>query len=83
MDTTERPVIDEDGSGQPGILSAISNEMVRIYKDQSVPDVWRRVLGIVTDGLRSRRDEPGALGHDALTPEQTQSTMRACRPGPR
>jgi len=34
MDTTERPVMDEDGSGQPGILSAISNEMVRIYKDQ-------------------------------------------------
>lgn len=47
------------------------------------PDVWRRFLGIVTDGLRSRRDEPGALGHDALTPEQTQTTMRACRPGPR
>ena len=34
MDTTERPVIDEDSSSQPGILSAISNEMVRIYKDQ-------------------------------------------------
>ena len=34
MDTKERPVMDEDGSGQPGILSAISNEMVRIYKDQ-------------------------------------------------
>jgi AcrR family transcriptional regulator len=47
------------------------------------PEVWRRFLGIVTDGLRTRRDEPGALGRDALTPEQTQLTMRAWRPSPR
>ncbi len=47
------------------------------------PDVWRRFLGIVTDGLRARRDEPGALACDALTPEQTQSTMRAWRPSAR
>ena len=35
------------------------------------------------DGLRARRDEPGALARDALTPEQTQSTMRAWRPSAR
>ena len=34
METTERPVMDDDGSGHSGILSAISNDMVRIYKDQ-------------------------------------------------
>jgi len=44
------------------------------------PDVWRRYLGIVLDGLRTRRDEPTPLKRGALTPEQTQSTMRAWRP---
>jgi len=33
MDTTDPPAMHEDGAGQ-GVLSAISNEMVRIYKDQ-------------------------------------------------
>ena len=33
MDTTDPPLTQEDGAGQ-GVLSAISNEMVRIYKDQ-------------------------------------------------
>jgi AcrR family transcriptional regulator len=47
------------------------------------PEIWRRYLGIVTDGLRTRRDEPSPLQRDALTPEQTQSTMRAWRPGAR
>lgn len=46
------------------------------------PEIWRRYLGIVTDGLRSSRDAPSALGRPALTPEQTQSTMRAWRPAP-
>jgi len=46
------------------------------------PDVWRRFLTIVTDGMRTRRDEPTPLGHAPLTPEQTQGTMRAWRPGP-
>ncbi len=44
------------------------------------PEVWRRFLGIVTDGLRTRRDEPCRLEPDALTPEQTQSTLRTWRP---
>ena len=44
------------------------------------PEVWRRYLGIVTDGLRTRRDEPTPLQRGALTPEQTQTTMRAWRP---
>jgi len=44
------------------------------------PEVWRRYLGIITDGLRTRRDGPSPLEREALTPEQTQSTMRAWRP---
>ena len=41
------------------------------------PDVWRRYLTLVLDGLRSTRDAPTPLAHDALTPEQTQRTMSA------
>jgi len=44
------------------------------------PEVWRRFLGIITDGLRTSRDAPNALACDALTPEQTQTTMRSWRP---
>ena len=44
------------------------------------PDVWRRFLGIITDGLRAERAEPTPLQHDALTPEGTQATMRSWRP---
>ena len=47
------------------------------------PEVWRRFLGIVTDGLATRRDGPSALKRPALDPEQAQSTMRAWRPGGR
>ncbi len=47
------------------------------------PEGWRRLLAIVTDGLRTRRDEPDELGHEPLAPEQTQLPMRAWRPGPR
>jgi AcrR family transcriptional regulator len=44
------------------------------------PEIWRRYLGIVTDGLRARRAEPSPLQRPALTPDQTQCTMRAWRP---
>jgi AcrR family transcriptional regulator len=44
------------------------------------PEVWRRFLGIITDGLRTSREAPTALACDALTPEQTQTTMRSWRP---
>jgi AcrR family transcriptional regulator len=49
----------------------------------SDPEIWRRFLGIITDGLRTRRDEPTPLACDALTPEQTQNTMRCWRPSAR
>jgi AcrR family transcriptional regulator len=44
------------------------------------PEVWRRFLGIITDGLRTSRAQPNALPCNALTPEQTQTTMRSWRP---
>ncbi|MEA2297894.1 MAG: hypothetical protein QOF77_830 [Solirubrobacteraceae bacterium] len=44
------------------------------------PEIWRRYVGIVTDGLRASRAQPGPLARAALTPEQTQRTMQAWRP---
>jgi len=44
------------------------------------PEVWRRFLGIVIDGLRTHRDAPGDLRCDALTVQQTQKAMQAWRP---
>jgi AcrR family transcriptional regulator len=44
------------------------------------PEIWRRYLGIVMDGLRTSRAAPAALERDALTSEQTQRAMRAWRP---
>jgi AcrR family transcriptional regulator len=44
------------------------------------PEAWRRYLGIITDGLRTRRDEPTPLARGALSPEATQDTMRTWRP---
>jgi AcrR family transcriptional regulator len=44
------------------------------------PDAWRRFLGILTDGLRTRRDGPTPLERSGLEPEQVQRTMRCWRP---
>ena len=44
------------------------------------PEAWRRYLGIICDGLRTRRDGPTPLERGALSPEQTQTTMRTWRP---
>jgi AcrR family transcriptional regulator len=44
------------------------------------PEIWRRYLGILTDGLRTRRDGPVPLAPAALAPEQVQRTMRCWRP---
>jgi AcrR family transcriptional regulator len=44
------------------------------------PAIWRRFLGILTDGLRTRRDGPTPLGCAGLEPEQVQRTMRCWRP---
>jgi AcrR family transcriptional regulator len=44
------------------------------------PEIWRRFLGILTDGLRTRRDSPSPLAPAGLALEQVQRTMRCWRP---
>jgi AcrR family transcriptional regulator len=44
------------------------------------PDAWRRVLGLVLDGLRTQRTEPSPLRPDPLETEQIECAMRDWRP---
>jgi AcrR family transcriptional regulator len=46
------------------------------------PDLWRRYLGIVLDGLRTRRDGPTPLPVQALGPGQLDDCMQTWRPQP-
>jgi AcrR family transcriptional regulator len=44
------------------------------------PAIWRRYLGILTDGLCTRRDGPTPLQSAAMESEDVQRTMRCWRP---
>jgi AcrR family transcriptional regulator len=50
------------------------------YTREVEPEVWRRFLTIVIDGLRTRRDAPSPLPHEALDQQQVDSAMQAWRP---
>ena len=41
------------------------------------PEVWRRCLGIVVDGLRVRRDAPTPLSAEPLDERGLERVMRA------
>ena len=79
VDGTLRP--DVTPTDMP-LLQLMLGSLSELTRDAD-PEVWRRYLGIVIDGLRARRDEPSALQGDPLTPEQVQCTMRAWRPAAR
>ena len=73
----------EDGSLRPDIeptdmplLQLMLGSLSECTRDVD-PEVWRRYLGIITDGLRTQRDEPCTLGCGALSTEQAQATMHA------
>jgi hypothetical protein len=44
------------------------------------PELWRRFLGLLLDGLRTRRDGPERLPREALSLEQMGAAMAAWRP---
>ena len=50
------------------------------YSADVHPDVWRRMLAIVLDGLRARRDGPSPLPTPPLDDAQLDRAMRAWRP---
>ena len=44
------------------------------------PELWRRYVGILLDGLRTRRDEPSKLPIEAIEEEELDRAMRTWRP---
>jgi AcrR family transcriptional regulator len=66
------------------IIQKMLAQVIDIAGDVS-PDLWRRYLTIVLDGLRTRRDGPTPLPVRALEHGQLESCMQGWRPprGPR
>jgi hypothetical protein len=54
--------------------------LVADYGADVVPELWRRYLTIVLDGLRTRRDAPSAAPVDALDFDELAEAMHAWRP---
>jgi AcrR family transcriptional regulator len=50
------------------------------YTADVQPDAWRRVMGLLIDGLRVRRDAPTPLPVGALQTEDIECAMRDWRP---
>jgi AcrR family transcriptional regulator len=75
------------GGGVRGDLEptdlALVNLMVGGVVDHTAevaPDVWRRALGLLLDGLRARRDAPGPLAAPALTMDELNAVLASHRP---
>jgi AcrR family transcriptional regulator len=54
------------------------------YTRNARPQVWRRYLALLLDGLRPERAGPGTLPEPALTPDEFEAAMRTApmrRPG--
>ncbi len=47
------------------------------YAGHVQPDVWRRYLALIIDGMRASRDAVSELGVRALTPGEIEQSMRA------
>jgi AcrR family transcriptional regulator len=50
------------------------------YTADVQPDAWRRMLGLVIDGLRVHRDAPSSLVAPALDTDEIECAMREWRP---
>ena len=61
------------------IIQKMLAEVIEISAGVS-PELWRRYLTIVLDGLRTRRDAPTALPVPALDHSELASCMRALAP---
>ncbi|WP_127782340.1 TetR/AcrR family transcriptional regulator [Rhodococcus sp. X156] len=57
-------------------ILALSVQAASGHVDGGQPELWRRTLGIVLDGLRASRDSCTALETPALSTEQLHTTMR-------
>jgi len=46
------------------------------YAGPVQPDVWRRYLAMIVDGMRPSRDDVSELPVRALSPEEIEQSMR-------
>jgi AcrR family transcriptional regulator len=53
------------------------------FMADAAPQVWRRYVGIVLDGLRERRDAPTPLDIEVPSPLELDKAMEIWRPGKR
>jgi AcrR family transcriptional regulator len=90
------PLIDEmisraqaAGDGRPDItvtdfaLMQMSIGSIIDYARDADPEIWRRCLALLLDGMRTRRDGPTPLPVGPLDMEQVECAMRDWRPGRR
>lgn len=47
------------------------------YAAQAQPEIWRRYLTLIVDGMRAGREETTPLPRNALTPEEMVAAMRS------
>jgi AcrR family transcriptional regulator len=70
---------DDVGADDIAIIQKMLAQVIDIAGDVS-PELWRRYLTIVLDGLRTRRDDPTPLPVPALEHGQLETCMQGWRP---
>ena len=65
------------------LLISVMVGAVTDFASDVQPELWRRSLTLLLDGLAARRDAPSPLPVGSLTIEQADRTMAAWRPGRR
>jgi hypothetical protein len=61
------------------LLQLMVGAIIDVSRDVE-PELWRRFLGLLLDGLRADRDEAHPLPADALSLDQLATAMAAWRP---
>jgi hypothetical protein len=70
-------VLREDFSATDVPLIAYMLAAAAEYASYAQPDIWRRYLALIIDGLRPSRDGVSELPMPALTPLEMEQSMRA------
>jgi AcrR family transcriptional regulator len=73
----EAGVLREDFSATDVPLIAYMLAAAAEYASYAQPDIWRRYLALIIDGLRPSRDGVSELPMPALTPLEMEQSMRA------
>ena len=75
--TERRDRRESDQAGGEGALAAEEVADAPAEREQASPDLFRRYLAIVLDGLKVRRDDPARLPVRALSVEELEVTQES------